>query len=139
MAIRLFDTRFVNRLDEESLLPDSRYRFASPIAPICCYACRKDFVNGDLVHTLKQSSGYSTKTKARHLKCAIYHQLLTIEKAKELAPKDLSINWQDVRQSIKDLDAEKRRSILVMARAYTGIAAMSLMLATWSLIVFLNA
>jgi len=104
-----------------------------------CFSCRKEFKPYDLLHTKARRNENGTVTVRRHLICALYHKVITVQEAKKDAPQYLKINWQDINKAVKDLDAEKRKSLMVMARAYTGIIAGSLMLATWSLIVFLNA
>lgn len=91
-----FDAEYLNkiraRLDDDT--------------PTDCRSCARDFEPFDILHC---DYGRSSKRVVRHLKCAIFHKVLTITEAKQLAPKDLQIDWQAIQEEL----AARRRFLTV--------------------------
>lgn len=108
-------TRFEHRLTDNGL---------------SCRSCGKDFEVNDIIHAQYRSRGAATK---RDLVCAIFHKVITLKEAKQLAPNDLGIDWQQVKQDVDAL-MQKRRMVLMRGLFYFMATGLFTALTTFPLL-----
>lgn len=102
-----FDTQYITRFEHR--LTDNA---------LSCRSCGVDFEVDDVVHAQYKSRGPATK---RHLVCAIFHKVTTITEAKQIAPKDLQIDWHDVSAQVSE--RMQQRKVLMASWLYWMMAA----------------
>lgn len=108
-----FDQNYVDRVDgrasENSLV---------------CRSCNIPFENNDIVYSQYKSRGSAVK---RHVQCAILHHVIDIHEAMHIAPKELAINWKDIRVKIPIMLEQRRKmftsrlALLALAVAMFGV------------------
>lgn len=81
-----------------------------------CYSCCKSFKNSDFVFSNRNQSNHPTKAKRRHLVCAIFYKVITIEEAKRIADPELHINWSEIKRQVDAMMQERKQVLTASAR-----------------------